>query len=118
VPLSNLIDEIYNCCASHRLAPIFAFKHHDVRQKIAGRKMCVVHASAERDIDSAFSTLVERAGGVVIGGDPFFASDLTATEAAIQGATTVLIYRRKQRKPKPPGLLSEKYSPKTVPAAP
>jgi putative ABC transport system substrate-binding protein len=40
-----------------------------------GLQLHVLHASAERDFDTVFTTLVQlRAGGLVIGGDSFFSS--------------------------------------------
>jgi putative ABC transport system substrate-binding protein len=40
-----------------------------------GLQLHVLHASTERDFDTAFATLVQlRAGGLVIGGDAFFTS--------------------------------------------
>jgi putative ABC transport system substrate-binding protein len=40
-----------------------------------GLQLHIVHASAERDFDTVFATLVQvRAGGLVIGPDPFFNS--------------------------------------------
>jgi putative ABC transport system substrate-binding protein len=40
-----------------------------------GLQLNVVHASAERDFDAVFASLVQlRAGGLVIGPDPFFNS--------------------------------------------
>ena len=40
-----------------------------------GLQLHVLHASADRDFDTAFARLVElRAGGLVIGGEPFFNS--------------------------------------------
>ena len=41
----------------------------------SGCKLHVLHASTERDFDTAFATLAQlRAGGLVIGGDAFFNS--------------------------------------------
>ena len=38
-----------------------------------GRQILILNASSERDIDSAFMTLIERrAGGLLVAGDPFF----------------------------------------------
>jgi putative ABC transport system substrate-binding protein len=43
--------------------------------RILGLRLHVLYASAERDIDAAFATLVQvRAGGLVIGQDAFFGS--------------------------------------------
>jgi putative ABC transport system substrate-binding protein len=40
-----------------------------------GLRIHVLHASTERDIDTAFATLLQlRAGGLVVGSDPFFIS--------------------------------------------
>jgi putative ABC transport system substrate-binding protein len=40
-----------------------------------GLELHIVHASTERDIDTAFATLLQlRAGGLVVGTDPFFVS--------------------------------------------
>jgi putative tryptophan/tyrosine transport system substrate-binding protein len=40
-----------------------------------GLQLHILRASADRDIDTAFTTLIQlRAGGLVIGGDPFFFS--------------------------------------------
>jgi putative tryptophan/tyrosine transport system substrate-binding protein len=40
-----------------------------------GLQSHVLHASSDRDLDAVFASLVElRAGGLVIGGDPFFNS--------------------------------------------
>ena len=40
-----------------------------------GLKLHVLHASTDRDLDAAFASSVQlRAGGIVIGGDPFFNS--------------------------------------------
>ena len=38
-----------------------------------GRQILILNASSERDIDTAFRTLIERrAGGLLVTGDPFF----------------------------------------------
>ena len=38
-----------------------------------GREILILHASSEREIESAFMTLVERrAAGLLVAGDPFF----------------------------------------------
>jgi putative ABC transport system substrate-binding protein len=43
--------------------------------RTSGLQLNIVHASAERDFDTVFATLVQlRAGGLVIGPDPFFNS--------------------------------------------
>ena len=43
--------------------------------RILGVQLHVLHASAERDFDTVFATLVQlQAGALVIGNDPFFAS--------------------------------------------
>jgi putative ABC transport system substrate-binding protein len=40
-----------------------------------GLELHIVHAISERDIDTAFATLLQlRAGGLVVGTDPFFVS--------------------------------------------
>ena len=40
-----------------------------------GRQILILNASSERDIDSAFMTLIERrAAGLLVAGDPFFNS--------------------------------------------
>jgi putative tryptophan/tyrosine transport system substrate-binding protein len=61
---------------------------------ILGVQLYVVHASTERDFDTAFNSLVQlRVGGLVIGTDPFF-GPRTAQLAALAAKHAVpAIYR-------------------------
>jgi putative tryptophan/tyrosine transport system substrate-binding protein len=61
-----------------------------------GLRLHVLKASTERDLDAVFARLAElRAGGLVIGADPFFISriELLATLAQRYGVPTVYQYR-------------------------
>jgi len=58
-------------------SPYFGPETKDVQAaaRVLGREVRVFNASAERDIDAAFATLVQqRAAAVLISGDPFFDS--------------------------------------------
>jgi len=59
-------------------------------------KMHVLHASGDRDLDAVFATLLQvRAGGLVVGADPFFTSRLEqlATLALRHAVPTVYQFR-------------------------
>jgi putative tryptophan/tyrosine transport system substrate-binding protein len=61
-----------------------------------GLRLHVLKASTERDLDAVFARLAElRAGGLVIGADPFFISriELLAALAQRYGVPTVYQYR-------------------------
>jgi putative tryptophan/tyrosine transport system substrate-binding protein len=55
----------------------FTTKNLRAAARSLGLEMHVLHASAERDFDTVFATLLQvRAGALVIGADPFFTSRL------------------------------------------
>jgi putative ABC transport system substrate-binding protein len=55
----------------------FTTKNLRAAARSLGLEMHVLHASAERDFETAFATLLQlRAGALVIGADPFFTSRL------------------------------------------
>jgi putative tryptophan/tyrosine transport system substrate-binding protein len=61
-----------------------------------GLQLQVLHASAERDFDAAFAALAQRrAGGLVIGGDPYFSSrsELLATLTVRHGVPAIYPFR-------------------------
>jgi putative ABC transport system substrate-binding protein len=64
--------------------------------RILGLRLHVLYASAERDFDAAFETLVQvQAGGLVIGGDAFFTSrsEQLAALALRYAVPTIYQYR-------------------------
>ncbi len=72
VPRSGVIAMLAN-----PTSPYFGPETKDVQAaaRALGRKVRVFNASAERDIDAAFVTLVQqRAAAVLVSGDPFFDS--------------------------------------------
>jgi len=61
-----------------------------------GLKVHVLHASTERDLDTVFATLVQlRAGGLVVGNDPFFTtrSEQLAALALRHAVPAIFQYR-------------------------
>jgi len=71
VPTANIIAVLINP-TSPTLAETQS-RDLQAAARILGLQLHVLHASAERDFDTAFATLVQlRAGGLVIGADAFF----------------------------------------------
>jgi putative ABC transport system substrate-binding protein len=72
-----------------------ATMRNDVEEagRTIGRQIVVVNARSGRDLDTAFATLVgQRAGGLLVGGDPFFDSvlrDQLVTLAARHSLPTI-----------------------------
>jgi putative ABC transport system substrate-binding protein len=65
--------------------------------RLLGLKLHALHASAERDFDTAFATMVQsRVGGLVIGNDPFFTtrSDQLAALALRHAMPAIFQYRQ------------------------
>jgi putative tryptophan/tyrosine transport system substrate-binding protein len=62
-----------------------------------GRKIVVLHASRESDLDAAFATAVQqRAGGLVIGADNFFVSRREQLVALTARHAIPAIYQRRE----------------------
>jgi putative ABC transport system substrate-binding protein len=73
VPAATIIAVLVNPADPAR-AEITAKKLQAAARGL-GLKLEVLHASADRDFDTVFASLIQlRAGGLVIGGDPFFNS--------------------------------------------
>ena len=73
-----------------------ATKRLDAAARSLRLKMHVLHASGDRDLDAVFATLLQvRAGGLVVGADPFFTSRLEqlATLALRHAVPTVYQFR-------------------------
>jgi putative tryptophan/tyrosine transport system substrate-binding protein len=72
VPAATLIGLLLN--PTNPLTEAF-LRDHEASARILGVQLHVLYASAERDIDAAFATLVQvRAGGLVVGPDAFLGS--------------------------------------------
>jgi putative ABC transport system substrate-binding protein len=62
--------------------------------RILGLRLHVLYASTERDFDAAFANLVQvRAGGLVIGQDVFFASQMEQLAALALRHAVPTIYQ-------------------------
>jgi putative ABC transport system substrate-binding protein len=93
VPAATLIGLLLN--------PTYPFAETESRDaqaaaRILGLRLHVLYASAERDFDAAFATLVQlRAGGLVIGPDAFFTSrsEQLAALALRHAVPTIYQYR-------------------------
>jgi putative ABC transport system substrate-binding protein len=73
VPAATVIAVLVNPADPAR-AEITAKKLQAAARRL-GLQLEVLHASADRDFDTVFASLIQlRAGGLVIGGDPFFNS--------------------------------------------
>jgi putative ABC transport system substrate-binding protein len=73
VPVATIIAVLVNPADPAR-AEITAKNMQAAARKL-GLQLQVLHASTDRDFDAVFASLVQlRAGGLVIGGDPFFNS--------------------------------------------
>jgi putative ABC transport system substrate-binding protein len=60
-----------------------------------GIELHILHASAERDLDAAFATLIQlRAGGLVIGADPFINNNIEQIAALALRHAVPAIYSR------------------------
>ena len=75
VPTATVVGLLVNPTNPNLAEPTTRNLHAAART--LGLEMHVLHASAERDFDAVFATLVQlRAGALVIGADPFFSSRL------------------------------------------
>src|SRR6476619_2835737 len=73
VPTANIIAVLVNPTDPARAES--TSKELQAAAQTLGLQLHVLHASADRDFDTVFARLVElRAGGLVIGGEPFFNS--------------------------------------------
>jgi ABC-type uncharacterized transport system substrate-binding protein len=73
VPTANVIAALVNPTDPARAET--TSKELQAAAKTLGLQLHVLHASTDRDFDTVFARLVElRAGGLVIGGEPFFNS--------------------------------------------
>jgi putative ABC transport system substrate-binding protein len=75
VPTAAVVGLLVNP-TNPNLAELTTKKLHAAARSL-GLKMHILHASADRDFDAVFATLLQlRAGALVIGADPFFTSRL------------------------------------------
>jgi putative tryptophan/tyrosine transport system substrate-binding protein len=75
VPSASVVGLLVNPSNPNLAEP--ATKSLDAAARSLGLKLHVLHASADPDLDAIFATLLQvRAGGLVIGADPFFTSRL------------------------------------------
>jgi ABC-type uncharacterized transport system substrate-binding protein len=73
VPKANVIAALVNPSDPTRADT--TSKNLDAAARSLGLQLRVLHARAEHDFDAVFASLVQlRAGGLVVGGDPFFNS--------------------------------------------
>jgi putative ABC transport system substrate-binding protein len=75
VPTATIVGLLVNPTNPNLAEPIT--KNLGAAARSLGLEMHVLHASTDRDLDTVFATVVQlRAGGLVIGPDPFFSSRL------------------------------------------
>jgi putative tryptophan/tyrosine transport system substrate-binding protein len=94
VPSASVVGLLINPSNPALAEP--ATKNLDAAARNLGLKMHVLHASGDRDLDGIFATLLQlRAGGLVVGADPFFTSRLEqlATLALRHAVPTVYQFR-------------------------
>ena len=94
VPTATVVGLLVNP-TNPNLAELTTKNLHAAARSL-GVKMHILHASADRDFDTVFATLVQlRAGALVIGTDPFFSSRLEqlATLTAHHAVPTVYQFR-------------------------
>ena len=73
VPTATVIAALVNPAEANRAKIISS--ELELAARTLGLQLHVLHASSDRDFDSVFADIVRlRAGGLVIGGDPFFNS--------------------------------------------
>jgi putative tryptophan/tyrosine transport system substrate-binding protein len=95
VPTATVIGLLVNPTNPNLAEP--TTKSLQTAARTLGLEMHVLHASAERDFDMVFATLVQlRAGALVIGADPFFSSRLDQLAALTVRHAVPTVYQSRE----------------------
>ena len=92
VPTANIIAVLVNPADPTRAETIF--RDLQVTARTLGLQLHVLHASTDRELETVFANLAEvRAGGLLIGGEPFFNSRIEQLGALTLRHSVPTIYQ-------------------------